>query len=72
MEQRERILIFDRFQVLVETQRRKEQLVFESPSLWVWAIIIGVIIAGKFAYRWHTTKELAGEIEAKKEDSEGN
>jgi uncharacterized protein YneF (UPF0154 family) len=31
----------------------------ESPPLWVWAIIIGVIIAGKFIYRWTTTKELA-------------
>lgn len=31
----------------------------EGPPLWVWAIIIGIIIAGKFIYRWTTTKELA-------------
>jgi hypothetical protein len=31
----------------------------ETPPLWVWAIIVGIIIAGKLAYRWVITKELA-------------
>ncbi|HZA62126.1 MAG TPA: hypothetical protein VE573_04590 [Nitrososphaeraceae archaeon] len=35
----------------------------ENPPLWVWAIVVGLIIAGKFAYRWKTTKHLAKEIE---------
>lgn len=33
----------------------------ESPPLWVWAIIVGLIIGGKLAYRWVVTKELARE-----------
>jgi hypothetical protein len=41
-------------------------LAFESPPLWVWAIIVGVIIAGKFAYRWRATKALAAEAEEKR------
>ena len=35
----------------------------ENPPLWVWAIVVGLIIAGKFAYRWKTTKHLAKEME---------
>ncbi|HEX5977972.1 MAG TPA: hypothetical protein VFY68_11880 [Nitrososphaeraceae archaeon] len=35
----------------------------ENPPLWVWAIIVGLIIAGKFAYRWKTSKHLAKEME---------
>ena len=35
----------------------------ENPPPWVWAIIVGLIIAGKFAYRWKTTKHLAKEME---------
>ena len=31
----------------------------EGPPLWVWAFIIGIIIASKFIYRWTMTKELA-------------
>ena len=31
----------------------------EGPPLWVWAIVIEVIIAAKFAYRWKLTKELS-------------
>lgn len=31
----------------------------ESPPLWVWALIVGIIIAGKLIYRWEITKELA-------------
>ena len=42
---------------------KKIHLTFESPPLWVWAIIVGAIIAGKFAYRWRATKALATEDE---------
>ena len=35
----------------------------ENPPLWVWAIVVGLIIAGKYAYRWKTTKQLAKEME---------
>lgn len=35
----------------------------ENPPLWVWAIVVGLIIAGKYAYRWRTTKQLAKEME---------
>ena len=31
----------------------------DGPPLWVWAIIIGIVIASKFIYRWTITKELA-------------
>ncbi len=34
---------------------------FESPPLWVWAIIVGVLLASKFIYGWRVTKELADE-----------
>jgi hypothetical protein len=37
----------------------------ESPPLWVWAIIVGAIIATKFIYRWHSTKYFAKEAEEK-------
>ena len=42
-------------------------MAFESPPLWVWAIIVGFMIAGKFIYRWRATKELAGQSEEKHE-----
>ena len=35
----------------------------ENPPLWVWAFVVGLIIAGKYAYRWRTTKQLAKEME---------
>jgi hypothetical protein len=35
----------------------------ENLPLWVWAIVVGLIIAGKYAYRWRTTKQLAKEME---------
>jgi hypothetical protein len=38
----------------------------ESPPLWVWAIIVGAIIATKFIYRWHSTKYFAKEAEEKR------
>lgn len=38
----------------------RTRMAFESPPLWVWAIIVGVLIASKFIYRWRVTKELAG------------
>ena len=48
----------------------------ENPPLWVWAIIVGAIIAGKFIYRWQATKQFAKEQERTKEftnnDSYGN
>ena len=31
----------------------------ENPPLWVWAIVVGIIIAGKFIYRWQATKQIA-------------
>ena len=37
----------------------------ENPPLWVWGIIIGVIIAGKFIYRWQSTKQFAKEAKIK-------
>jgi hypothetical protein len=33
----------------------------ENPPLWVWAIIVGAIIASKFIYRWQATKQFAKE-----------
>jgi hypothetical protein len=41
----------------------QKNLKMENPPLWVWAIVVGLIIAGKFAYRWKTTKQLAKEME---------
>ena len=35
----------------------------ENPPLWVQAIVVGLIIAGKYTYRWKTTKQLAKEME---------
>jgi hypothetical protein len=46
------------------------KMAFESPPLWVWAIIIGVLIASKFIYRWRATKELARESQEKHERME--
>jgi hypothetical protein len=40
----------------------------ENPPLWVWAIIVGVIIAGKFIYRWQATKQFAKEDKIKSDD----
>jgi hypothetical protein len=40
----------------------------ENPPLWVWAIIVGVIIAGKFIYRWQATKKFATEDKIKSSD----
>ena len=34
----------------------------ESPPLWVWAIIAGIIVAGKLTYRWYATKRLAKDL----------
>jgi len=36
-----------------------------NPPLWVWAIIVGTIIAGKFIYRWQSTRYFAKEAEEK-------
>jgi hypothetical protein len=33
----------------------------ENPPLWVWAIIVGAIIASKFIYRWQAKKQFAKE-----------
>jgi hypothetical protein len=44
-----------------------EIIIMENPPLWVWAVIIGIIIAGKFIYRWHGTKQLAKESQARKQ-----
>jgi hypothetical protein len=38
----------------------------ENPPLWVWAIIVGAIIASKFVYRWQVTKQFAKEAEEKR------
>jgi hypothetical protein len=45
-------------------------MAFESPPLWVWGIIVGVMIAGKFIYRWQATKKLARESEEKRKTIE--
>jgi hypothetical protein len=37
----------------------------ENPPLWVWAIIVGAIVASKFIYRWQSTKYFAKETEEK-------
>jgi hypothetical protein len=42
----------------------------ENPPLWVWGFIVGIIIAGKFVYRWQATKHLAKEAEERKRKSE--
>ena len=44
----------------------------ENPPLWVWAIVVGLIIAGKFAYRWRMTKQLAQETQREKIGSSKN
>ena len=44
-----------------------KEVAVENPPLWVWAVIVGVIIAGKFIYRWRVTKELAKEPQERKE-----
>jgi len=44
-----------------------KEMAVENPPLWVWAVIVGVIIAGKFIYRWRVTKELAKESQERKE-----
>jgi hypothetical protein len=45
----------------------RTRMAFESPPLWVWAIIVGGLIASKFIYRWRVTKELARESQGKHE-----
>jgi hypothetical protein len=40
----------------------------ENPPLWVWGIIVGAVIAGKFIYRWQTTKQFAKEDKIKADD----
>lgn len=45
----------------------RTRMAFESPPLWVWAILVGVLIASKFIYRWRVTKELARESQGKQE-----
>jgi uncharacterized protein YneF (UPF0154 family) len=37
----------------------------ENPPLWIWAVIVGGIIAGKFIYRWQLTKQFAKEDQEK-------
>ena len=38
----------------------------ENPPLWVWAIIVGAIIASKFIYRWQATKQFAKEDQGRR------
>jgi len=38
----------------------------ENPPLWIWAIIVGAIIASKFIYRWQSTKYFAKEAEERR------
>jgi hypothetical protein len=40
-------------------------MVVESPPLWMWAVILGVIVAAKFTYRWYATKQLAKQSQGK-------
>jgi hypothetical protein len=54
-------LIFD-YRVLQHTRDKK----LENPPLWVWGIIVGAIIAGKFIYRWQSTKHFAKEAEERR------
>jgi hypothetical protein len=54
--------------IIITGERTK--MAFESPPLWVWAIIVGVLIASKFIYRWRATKELAHESQEKHERME--
>ena len=42
----------------------------ENPPLWVWAIIVGAIIAGKFIYRWQSARYFAKEAEGGKRAAE--
>ena len=42
---------------------KRQEGEMENPPLWVWAIVVGLLIAGKYAYRWKTTKQLAKEME---------
>ena len=41
---------------------RTIEMAVENPPLWVW----GVIIAAKFIYRWHATKQLAKQTQEEK------
>ena len=45
---------------------RTIEMPIENPPLWVWAVIIGVIIAAKFIYRWHATKQFTKQSEEEK------
>jgi hypothetical protein len=40
----------------------------ENPPLWVWAIIVGAIIASKFIYRWQSTKYFAKDAEQRRRE----
>lgn len=44
----------------------------ESLPLWVWAIIVGAIIASKFIYGWQTTKQFAKEDQERKTKANSN
>jgi hypothetical protein len=39
----------------------------DNSPLWVWSVIVGVMIAGKFIYRWQATKQLATEQKESKD-----
>jgi hypothetical protein len=45
----------------------RARMAFKTPPLWVWAVIVGVLVASKFIYRWRVTKALAGESHEKHE-----
>jgi hypothetical protein len=44
----------------------------ENPPLWVWAIIVGAIIASKFIYRWQATKQFAKEDQERRMEINSN
>ncbi|WP_266190254.1 hypothetical protein [Candidatus Nitrososphaera gargensis] len=37
-------------------------MAIEGPPLWVWAVIVGAIIASKFFLRWSRLKRLTSEL----------
>lgn len=39
--------------------------VVESPPLWIWAVIVAAIIAGKLTLRWSRLKRMARMLERK-------
>ena len=54
-------LIFD-YNIIQHAWRYR----LENPPLWVWAIIVGAIIASKFVYRWQITKQIAKEDQGRR------